>query len=63
MPIPTATKNLNERDDHQGQRYEYEQNMRRQDREVNSSQPSGVPGRFLAYPHMINNVARKEKRR
>ena len=60
MAIPTATKNRNERQNHQGQRHKGKQDMRSQYREVNGGDPSRVSRRFFADVHVISDVANQE---
>jgi len=63
MAIPTATKNRNERQNHQGQRHKGKQDMRSQYRKVNGGNPSRVSRRFFADVHVISDVANQEKGR
>jgi hypothetical protein len=63
MAIPSAAKNLNERDNHQRQRHKSKQNVRRQYREVNCRDPSRVSRRFFADVRVINDVTRQETSR
>jgi hypothetical protein len=63
VAVPSATKNLKERHNHQRQCDKGKQNMRSQYREVNGSDPPCVPRRFFAYTGMIDNVARQETSR
>ena len=61
MPVPSATKNRNKRQNDQRQRYKRQQNVRGQDWKVNRGDPAGVSGRFLADARMISDVANQEK--
>ena len=63
MPVPSATKNRNERQNDQRQRHKRQQNVRGQDRKVNPRDPAGVSGRFLANARMISDVANQKKDR
>src|SRR5262249_49203878 len=63
MPVPSATKNRNKRQNDQWQRHEGQQDVRGQDRKVNAREPAGISGGFLAYARMISDVANQEKDR
>ena len=63
MPVPSATKNRNKRQNDQRQRHEGQENVRGQDRKVNAREPTGVSGRFLANARMISDVADQKKDR
>ena len=63
MPVPSATKNRNKRQNDQRQRHKRQQNVRSQDRKVNRREPAGVSGRFLANARMISDVANQKKDR
>jgi hypothetical protein len=60
MTIPSATKNLDKCDNHQGQRDKGKQNVRSQYRKVNSGEPPCVSRGFFADIRVINDVARQE---
>jgi len=57
VPVPSATKNRNKRQNDQRQRRKRQQNVRGEDRKVNRRDPAGVSGRFLANARMISDVA------
>ena len=60
MPIPSATKNGNERQNYQRQRHKRQQNVRGEDRKVKPRDPAGISGRFLAHARMISDVANQK---
>ena len=60
MPVPSAAKNRNKRQNDQWQRHKRQQNVRGQDRKVNPRDPAGVSGRFLAHARMISDVANQK---
>ena len=63
VPVPSATKNRNKRQNDQRQRRKRQQNVRGEDRKVNRRDPAGVSGRFLANARMISDVADQKKNR
>ena len=63
MPVPSATKNRNKRQNDQGQRHKRQQDVRGQDRKVDRREPAGVSGRFLPNACMISDVANQKKDR
>ena len=60
VPVPSATKNRNKRQNDQRQRHKGQQNVRGKDRKVNPRDPAGVSGRFLANARMISDVANQK---
>ena len=60
MPVPSATKNRNQRQNNQRQRQKGQQNVRGKDRKINRRDPAGVSGRFLANARMIRDVANQK---
>ena len=63
VPVPSATKNRNKRQNDQRQRHKRQQNVRGQDRKVNTREPAGISRRFLANARMISDVANQKKDR
>jgi len=61
VPVPSAPKNRNKRQNDQRQRHKCQQNVRSQDRKVNPREPAGISGRFLTNARMISDVANQEK--
>jgi len=60
VPVPSATKNRNKRQNDQRQRHKGQQNVRGKDRKVNARDPAGVSRRFLANARMISDVANQK---
>ena len=60
VPVPSATKNRNKRQNDQRQRHKGQQNVRGQDRKVHRREPAGVSRRFLANARMISDVANQK---
>ena len=63
VPVPSATKNRNKRQNNQRQRHKRQQNVRGQNRKVNPRNPARISGRFLANARMIRDVANQKKDR
>ena len=60
VPVPSTTKNRNERQNHERQGHKGKENMGSQHREVNRGEPPGVSRRFLADVRMISDVANEK---
>ena len=60
VPVPSATKNRNEGENHQRQGHKCQKNVRGQHREVNRGEPASVSRRFLANLRMISDVAHQK---
>src|SRR5437667_2811040 len=60
VPVPSATKNRNKRQNDQRQRYKRQQNVRGEHWKVNPRDPAGISGRFLANARMISDVANQK---
>ena len=60
MPVPSATKDRNERQNDQRQSRKRKENVRSEHGKVNRGDPAGVSGRFLANARMISDVANQK---
>lgn len=60
VPVPSAPKNGNKRQNDQRQRHKGQQNVRGQDRKVDPGEPAGVSRRFFAHACMISDITNQK---